>query len=212
MLLKTYHFEMFTTNGGAQVDGIGAGRAFTMEIWDVMANPSQVAFEFYWDTTSFGSITQVNWDDDAALLDGISSISNTGTMFSEQAGNFNVPAGNTIDFGDGNPLRANFGVDSDPPVSPNGILQVGDLLRVVFNLEMGVSVDDVVAALNLGASDNTTNGQGMRVAAHVQSMGPDGEFSNSFVLVPLPASAWAGIASLAGVFGAGYLRRRSFRG
>lgn len=216
-LRATYHFAMFTNN--QPVNGGAAGAALTMNVWDVMASSSQVAFEFLWDPVAYGSADEWYWDDDAGLLAGIASngITTSATEFyDELTGSFNVPAWNNIRFGDEanppnpNPLEADFGVEAHNVNA--GVNNVGEWLRVVFDLNSMASVDDVLAALQLGANNyNVQDLAGsMRVASHVQQMGEGGLISNGFVIVPLPPAAWAGLASLAGVCGFAYIRRRSF--
>jgi hypothetical protein len=180
----------------------------TVEVIEV-ANPNQTAFKFFWNTSFTGSITDIYFDDGSLL--GISAISNgPGVSFSPGASPGNLPGGNAVNFN----TSAGFSADSDSPVSANGVQwasPTNKYVQILFDLQAGQTVNDVIAAIQLGLMNPGVDvAGGLRIGLHVQASS-DGQ-SQSFVIVPLPPAAWAGVASLAGVFGFGYLRRRSFRG
>lgn len=204
----TYSFGIFTNNGGGV--NAPAGDVIRMDVIQT-GIAAQAAFEFYFASSYDMSITHIYWDDlvsGSGVLASVNSITDSGAGVDfATSGSGNVPSGNTIDF------TADFRVGATPPPSQNGVDSDSEWLRVLFNLESGMDVDDVLAALTTGLTnpyDNVTGG--LRVAMHVQSFADNN--SESFVnstIVPLPTASWAGITALAGLGGIGYLRRRSFK-
>lgn len=87
-------------------------------------------------------------------------------------------------------------------------VQAGQWLKLTFKLVAGKDFDDVVDSLTSGLTMPFNQGTDLVVGIHVQSLGDEGEESNSFVntaLIPLPPAAWMGLAGLLGV---GVFRRR----
>jgi hypothetical protein len=208
----TFNFAMFTANGAAS--NAQAGDAFSVDLIETMSGG--VAFQFYWTGTAWGAAESVFWDDRAGLLTGTPTISdsdNAGTAVSYELVDVvppnpeaDVPSANTIGFDADYGARSTSG---DGGIA-RAVDQLGEWVRFDFTLAAMKTWQDVLAAIQLGAADPfESNPNTLRIATHIQSL-PDGA-SNSYVIVPLPPAAWAGVAALAGIGGFGYIRRRSFR-
>jgi hypothetical protein len=164
-----YSFEQITANGNQAV-----ASQLTM---DVTQSGSTVLFTFNNTGPIASSITDIYWDDDAAVLAAFNTITDgPGVDFEPGASPGNLPGGNNAS----PPFSATAGLttDSEPPASPNGIAP-GEYLYVYVNLAGGKTYNDVIAALDAG---NT------RVGMHVQSIGTqggsEGFVNNGRILVP----------------------------
>jgi hypothetical protein len=141
------------------------------------AGSNKVLFEFLNNGPILSSETQLYWDDNSAVLLSIASIlGSVGTDFSAGGSPPNLPGGNTVGF------SADFRVTADAPVSPNGVA-ISEWLQVTFNLVGGKTFNDVITSLN---------SNGLRVGAHVQSIGGPNGTSDALVTngssVPEPMS------------------------
>jgi hypothetical protein len=70
--------------------------------------------------------------------------------------------------------------DSDPPAQPNGINATGEYLTIKFKMATGVDFADVIAGLDMGPDTD----EGIRIAAHVQGVGPNGESDTLICCTP----------------------------
>jgi len=135
---------------------------------------TQVNFRF---TNAIGiasSITDIYFDDKgiASITTPMSLAASAGVSFSAGASPSNLPGGSPINF------TADFGTDSNAPVSHNGINAASEWLDVTFNLAAGRSFADVIAQLGSGE---------LVVGMHVQAIGPYDK-SDSYVNAPPPVS------------------------
>lgn len=213
----TYSFVPFTNAHNSPGEASAAGDAMQMDVIEVMGFPNRVAFQFYWSGAALGAAESMFWDDEAGLLSGNPTISDSdgaGTAVTYGLLDVvlpnpeaDVPSAGNIFF------DADFGAAN---TSGQGGLartvdQLGEWVRFDFNLFGSNTYSNVISAINLAVQNPFVDTPGgLRVALHIQSIGAN-NFSESFVVVPLPPAAWAGMASLVGVFGVGYIRRRSFR-
>ena len=149
----------------------------------------QVLFEFTNSGPADSSITDVYFDDGtllglAGLIDAdddaLGSLGDSGVDFTQGASPGDLPGGGSIGF----VAIADFGVDSDPPTQPLGV-NPGEMLGIVFDLELGGTYADVLAELADGR---------LRIGLHVQGYASGG--SESFVNVPVPEP---GVALLLGM-------------
>lgn len=187
----TYGFTHVTTNGGAPFASSFSGQ-FSVNLSSFSA--TQVDFKFENNVGLPSSITDVYFDDGALL--GIASVfGSAGVSFNQNATPPNLPGGNNLS--PAFQTTAGFSADSNPPVSSNGVNASGEWVTIRFNLQSGKNFSDVVSDLASGA---------LRVGIHVQSQ--TGGQSNSYVLIPLPTTAYLGGAGLAGVMAFGWIRRR----
>ena len=139
------------------------------------------------------SITHVYFDD--GVLFGIPSIdSSDGVQFSQGANPGDLPGGNELD----PPFETSHGflADADAPTYHNGVNASDEWLGVFFTLDGGTYATVI---------DQLDNGM-LRVGLHVQGIGPDGEYSDSFVNVPVPGAVLLGAIGLGLV---GWIRKRS---
>jgi hypothetical protein len=185
-------FYRITSNSGVNIES---------QLHCVMSevNPTTVSFKF---TNAVGvnsSVTEVYFDD-GPFLQVAPTILQFGTNFTGGGANPpNLPGGETLS----PPFNATQIFSADATGNPsNGISTASDWLDMHFTLVSGKTFQDVVDALISGE---------MRVGMHVRSIGPSQDsdgFVNNPLLVPLPASAWAGIGCMAGIGGIRAIRRR----
>lgn len=197
-------FSRFTSNGS---DNPAAQFSVEVRDFDHLNIPlvGQVSFLFRNVGSIASSITSVHFEDGA--LFGIDHLNNgPGVDFEHPGpGGLNVPGGSAVSF----TTTAGFKIhaDSGPPgVFSNGVNNTTDLsvewLEVIFDLESGLSYDDVIAAIANGfkkTQGQSYSGDSLRIAIHVQGIGGDEE-SDSFILtIPLPAPFGLALAGFAGV-------------
>lgn len=184
---------------------------------DVATDPLAAYFTFYnydlGEDTIDSSITQIYWDtvsppllDYGTRTDGWSGVIQWPTVpnWDALASPGNVPGWDNVDF------AAAFSADPDNPTPLNGI-RPGDDVTFGILLADGVNGDQLLDALLDGS---------FRLAIHVQSIGENGEYSDSFLStfisnedpgspVPIPGAAGLGILGM-GMVGLlhGYGRNR----
>jgi hypothetical protein len=115
-----------------------------------------------------------------------------------------------------NPGNLPGGNELDPPFVTTQALSVeaagknhtgicdGETLGVVYSLQGGQDYIDVLDAIAMGIVDPSMVGT-LRVGVHVHGLGPDGDYSDSFVIVPAPGAIVLGSVGLVFV---GWLRQR----
>ena len=175
--------EIFTDNGNYN-DSTDVNLG--VELLEVGLN--LLDFKFYNDSLIECSIAAVYFDDGDLL--GIAGVtSSPGVSFSQLAKPKNLPSGNTLE----PPFvtTVQFSIDSDPPVSKNGV-NPGEWLRITFDINGGTFAA-VIDGLNTGT---------LRIGTHVIAL-PDGSSESAINHVPEPTTmALLGLGSLA------LLRRR----
>ena len=172
-----YPFEIFTDNGNF------AGSAYlnlyveVSEVSDAEAN--LVDFTFY-NGSSIESCIAGIYFDDGTLLRIVSAIGSEGVSFSLSAKPRNLPGGNMLE----PPFvtTVDFSIDSDPPVSRNGINNPSDpgdpaeWLRITF--ETNGLFQDVLDELNNGT---------LRIGTHIIGLS-DGSSESAVNGIPEPAT------------------------
>ncbi len=169
-----YPFEIFTNNGSF---ADSADLNLYVEVSD--AGPNLADFTFYNDSLIESCIAGIYFDDGTLL--GIADItSSPGVSFSLSAKPRNLPGGNMLE----PPFvtTVEFSIDSDPPVSKNGINPVdpgdpAEWLRITFDLKNNGLFQDVLDELNDGT---------LRIGTHITGL-PDG--SSESVINHVPESA-----------------------
>ena len=157
-----FNFDNVSNN---DVFNAGVGEVqLSLDVTD--AGNGRALFSFANVGSELSSITQIYWDDDASVLDDIFDIDDSvnGVAYNLGARPRNLPSGNSSGF------RADFSIEPDAPVQPNGI-NPGESLGVIFDLSS--TFDDLIAAL----SDSS-----LRVGFHVQGFENGG--SESFINNP----------------------------
>jgi hypothetical protein len=106
-------------------------------------------------------------------------------------------------------VSTSLSADSEPPRTENGINADGESLTISFKMAQGVTFDEVIDALNLGPGSD----EGIRIAAHLQGVGPNGE-SDSLIcctpgenVIPSPEPAVLALFGM-GLFAVGLRIRR----
>ena len=202
--LFTYSFRNITNDGAENVasqlsvevtnnDGLS-------ELGGLVLADNQVAFIFRntdlgTDATPF--ITGVYFDDGLML-----EIDNPG-LYGPSSVSF-VKGGSPSDLPGGGDLEpdfettVNFYVTANNPAPGNGVHE-GEYLGVVFNLKEGQTFDGIIAAIAEGFNDPSTGTSGdLRIGLHVQGLLDSNGIatSDSFVMVPLPATILLGFIGL----------------
>jgi len=145
-----------------------------------------------------GTIKTILFDDGSLL--GISRIIDDpdDVNFDNPANSENLPAGNTLipEF------ETTAGYSADSENTPSGV-DVGEWVGIVFEVEGGIGA--VITAINLGFNyDPLDTGWGdnsLRIGLHVGNIGAvdgsgDGEYSDAFILTPVPGAVLLGILGL----------------
>lgn len=193
--LVTYDFTRITDNAPDNIAG-----QFSVQVTDNYTPEGQVAFIFYNDVGAASSITEIYFDD--GTLFGIGAVWNSdlGVAFDllNELNPGNLPGGSAL-----NPpfqTDVGFGVDIGSGNTDEGVDQSGEYVAVIFDLQEEAPGDyydfeDVIAAINLGFASPAPE-ESIRIGLHVRGIGPDGEFSDSFVLVPTPAAILLGLLGM----------------
>lgn len=117
-----------------------------------------------------------------------------GVDFDSDPNPANMPGGNSLypKFA----ATAALSVGAEPKVKPNGI-GPGEHLELLYTLADSKTIDDVIAALNLGfATPNPGASNSLRIGMHIQGVGADGEFSDTLLLTPIPGSVFLGLLGM----------------
>jgi hypothetical protein len=201
-VVQTFSFYRITNNASMDV-----GSQLQMEVSAALASSTQVTFTFANLIGVSSNVTEIYFDS-GPLAAPIVSVVNAGgtsvpTFTGGSANPGNLPGGNTLPV----PFVASTGLLADIGSGSSGLNENADRVAITFNLLNGKTWADTIDALRLIPA---AQADWLRVGLHVRSI--NGGTSDAYLnIVPLPPAAWAGIASLAGVFGVGYVRRRSFR-
>jgi len=172
----------------------------------------QVLFTFYNDGPSSSiydipspiesSITDVYFDDGALVtLAEIFDVDSVipypvypGVDFEQFASPPDLPGGNTLlpPF----EVSAGFLADSEKPIAANGV-NPGEALGILFTFATGKTFDDVITGIELGFTNPIPEPDlSLRIALRIQSYGEDNEFSDGFILTPVPGAVVLGILGL----------------
>ncbi len=87
-----------------------------------------------------------------------------------------------------------FSAAAEPPPATWGV-DPGESLGLLYDIESGKTFADVLAAINQGFENPLTE-VSLRVALHVQKLGEDNEYSDGFILVPMPGAVILGMLGL----------------
>ncbi len=137
-----------------------------------------------------GVITEV------AFEDGMLFAMGSPYMVSGSAVNFvedTSPPGGT--WGLGFDTTQFFRADATSPSPTNGVNPY-ESLGIVFDLQTGKAFSDVIAALNQGFTGPIVSGESLRIGIHVQNLDPDGDYSDAFILTPVPGAFLLGMLGL----------------
>ena len=179
----TYSFDAVTTNDPGDV-AIGEDQ-LSLDVH--LTADRLVALDLLNTGSEAASITDVYVGDATGLLTFDSFVASVGVSFSEGARPKALPGGNET---------WTFSADSSPPVALNGV-NPGESLSLLFALNNGVTLNDLIAAIAL---------QDFTVGIHVQAFASGGSesFVNSPSPVPLPPAAWLFGSAMLGWMGLSY--------
>jgi len=200
--LYTYSFDNITNTIPANV-AIGQAQ-LSVDVTDVTdegVNPGQVLFTFWNKGQDFCSIVEVYFAD-GTLLE-IAALIDCGPKvdFQEEANPPNLSGWNNADppFV---PTTAFFSTQADNPAPKKGV-NPGEWLGIKFDLQVGLTFDDVLTELKNGD---------LRIGLHVTAfdLGESESFINNPIStsIPIPATVWMFGAGLAGLIG---IRRKLVR-
>ncbi|MHC4597299.1 MAG: hypothetical protein ACYS19_20430 [Planctomycetota bacterium] len=195
-----------TDPGGGQVLFTFYNDGPLSSIYDVPAPMDSSAADVYFDDGALVKLALIlDVDNYPAVYPGVD--------FDQIATPPDLPGGNSIvpPFD----VTADFSADAENPAPSNGI-NPGESLGILFDLASGKTFANVIDALNVGFNPGTYyTGSGLydgwtelnlRIGVRVINYGEDNEFSDGFILTPIPASVVLGILGL-GVVG---LKLRKF--
>jgi hypothetical protein len=196
---ELYGFYPITNNSGLQNT---VALQLSVDITDPGGN--QALFTFYndgpaaspYDVPSpiISEITTIYIDDNAGVLSGLASITQSPTGFTDlfrEGGTGlpdppyeikpqNLPGGAPAGF------FANEFLSAQRTTAPGGGINVGEYASLLYSIVVGKSFADVLNAMDLAS---------MRIGLHVQSIGGSTGTSDSFV-TPVPGAAILGLLGL----------------
>jgi len=185
---ELYGFYPITNNSGLQNT---VALQLSVDITDPGGN--QALFTFYndgpaaspYDVPSpiISEITTIYIDDNAGVLSGLASITQSPTGFTDFAAGAtptNLPGGNPVGF------SADPTLSAQRTTAPGGGIDVGEYASLLYSIVVGKSFADVLNAMDLAS---------MRIGLHVQSIGGSTGTSDSFV-TPVPGAAILGLLGL----------------
>ena len=170
-----------------------------VDIGGVLHN--QVLFTFNNAGPLASSITDIYFEDGTLLLladiydiDYDASLY-TGLDFGQTASPSSLPGGATLD--PAFSATAALSVDSESPIKANGV-NPGESLGLLYTLQSGKDFNSVITALNLGFTnpDPTAPRNSLRIGLHVQGTGENENYSDSFILTPVPGAFLLGMLGL----------------
>lgn len=170
----------------------------------------QVLFTFK-NTGSHDSFIADIYFDDGALL-GISNIINSSdVLFLDPASPANVPGGNNVnpDFVASGDFSADFSKGAANGVNNYDGFGTQESVGILFDLKNDMDFGAVIKALNVGFNPDTyyyANGgigpydgwdePSLRIALHIQGTGANEDYSDTFILTPVPPSLIIGILGI----------------
>jgi hypothetical protein len=160
-LALTYGFTNITSNNTENA-ATGETQLF-LDITDAGSSQALFTFRNSDDPGDPSSITQIYFDDDSGILNGISELTTSGEVTYYETDKGNLPGGNALD----PRFRVDYAVIPEAPVAPNGI-NPGESLGVLFDIDS--DFDTLIAALDA---------ETLRVGFHVQAFEDGG--SEAFV-------------------------------
>jgi hypothetical protein len=185
-------YSFYNITGNSAVNVATAGQ-YSVDVTSYSA--TQVLFTFMNASGGAASSIQDIYFDDGTLL-GIAALIETppSVDFDQMVSPPDLPGGETLD-----PdfvVTQGFAADASTPGPIARGINPGESLGIVFDLQSGGMLQDVLDELNDGT---------LRIGIHVQGFANGG--SESFVNVPVPAPAAAGLGAL-GLLVVGWARRR----
>lgn len=188
--------------------GIAGSIASQLSLNVTDAGSNQVLFTFSNAGPLASSITDIYFEDGAllglaAIFDDPSNLTNP-VDFGQPPSPPSLPGGATL-----NPAfsaTAAFSVDSESPIQSNGV-NPGESLGLLYTLQDNLTFSDVITAINTGFTapdpslyDNQGNliyaGTTLRIGLHVQGLGENEDYSDSFILTPVPGAVLLGMLGL----------------
>lgn len=205
----TFDMVMFENADNAPTTGL----LYTVTVSDYQVDPGHVRFTIKNESTAFDSVLTAVYFQDGILL-GIDEVVNPGgdlTVWFEpdahsESGGVSpavLPGGQNIGFETNSGMDgALWAADADDPGTHYG-LSNGEYVDIIFSLQEGGTVSQVIALMGSDLDGDAI--PEIRVGAHIQRLGGDGESSGSVVTVPAPGAAMLGVIGLALI---GRLKRR----
>jgi len=206
------HAEMYSSSWGWAIvennSGIAAtvAQQFSVDLDDAGLSGdgrNQVLFTFTNDGPEPSSITDVYFEGGSLLeLEEIFDVDYLAAPYNGLDGVDFEPYPNPSNMPGGNSLNPKFvangalSVDSEPKVKPNGI-GPGEYLELLYIIEDGKNLDDVVAALNYGfTTPMPGSNNSLRIGMHIQGVGENSEYSDTMLLTPIPGSLLLGLLGM----------------
>ena len=198
---EIYEYNQWSVVEGNSGDPGAIAAQFSVEVTDDFEDKvgEQVLFTFR-NNGPLPSIIADIYFDDGALVEIANIINSSGVNFFDPANPANLPGGENVvpEFETSGDFSADFEKGAGNGVDP------GESVGIVFNLKPDKYFANVINAIHVGFNpdlyydfvNQNWLADNLRIGLHVQGTGENEDFSDTFILTPVPGAFILGILGL----------------